>query len=345
MTGAQLETTLHATGYHEQAAFALERQTIFGRSWLLIGHVRELQRPGDYLAEAIAGGPLFVIRDKQGALKSFHNVCRHRAGPLVEEGRGHVAALRCRYHGWLYDTDGRLVRRPDFTDGTDTFDGTALALKPVAVAEWRGFVFVNLDRSAEPLLEGLGDLATTTQDMPIERYRFHRRQTYDLDFNWKTYVDNYLEGYHIPLMHKGLARDLDMASYRVENGARVSIHRSGTRGAGAYQGLFLWRWPNNTVGVYGGGFNICRILPLAPRQTRLTFDFYFDPEAGLDEAAREAASAATCAVVEEDFPMCEIVQRNLEAGIYEAGPLSPKHEQGVAYFHGLVRTATSGAVA
>jgi choline monooxygenase len=345
MTRAHLDSTLHAAGYHDPAAFALERGMIFGRSWLLMGHVRELEKPGDTLAEAIAGWPLFVIRDKQGALKGFHNVCRHRAGPLVEDGCGHTGALRCRYHGWLYDTDGRLIRRPGFADGADPFDGAALALKPIAVAQWRGFVLVNLDGAAEPLLDGLGDLATVTRDMPLERYRFHRRQTYDLAVNWKTYVDNYLEGYHIPLMHKGLARDLDMASYRVENGARVSIHRAGTRAAGAYQGLFLWRWPNNTVGVYGGGFNICRILPLAPRQTRLTFDFYFDPEAGLDEAAREAASATTCAVVEEDFPMCEIVQRNLEAGIYERGPLSPKHEQAVAYFHRLVREATGGAVA
>jgi choline monooxygenase len=345
MAPEPVETTLRATGYHEPAAFAAERQAIFGREWLLFAHVRELQMPGDYVAEAIAGWPLFVIRDKAGALKGFHNVCRHRAGPLVEDGSGHVAALRCRYHGWLYDTDGRLVRRPDFTGGSDTFDGDALALKPIQVAAWRGFVFINLDGTAGPLEDGLGDLVTATRDLPVERYKFFRRQTYDLAFNWKTYVDNYLEGYHIPLMHKGLARDLDMASYRVENGHRVSIHRSGTRVAAAYQGLFLWRWPNNTVGVYGGGFNICRILPLAPRQTRLTFDFYFDSGSGLDEAGKEKAAATTCAVVEEDFPMCEIVQRNLEAGVYEFGPLSPKHEQGVAYFHRLVREATGGAVA
>ncbi len=345
MTSAQSETTLRAAGYHEPSAFAAERSAIFGREWLLIGHMRELRKPGDFIAEAIAGWPLFVIRDKQGALKGFHNVCRHRAGPLVEDGCGHTGALRCRYHGWLYDTDGRLVRRPDFMDGSDAFDGTALALKPIAVAEWRGFVFVNLDASAGPLADGLGDLVTATADIPIERYQFFRRQTYDLPFNWKTYVDNYLEGYHIPLMHKGLARDLDMATYRVENANRVSIHRSGAREEGTYQGLFMWRWPNNTIGVYGSGFNICRIQPVAPRALRLAFDFYFDPEAGLSVEAKEKASATTCAVVEEDFPMCEIVQRNLEAGVYEAGPLSPKHEQGVAYFHRLVRAATGGTVA
>lgn len=344
MTGEPCETTLRAAGYYEPAAYAVERQAIFGREWLLIGHTRDLARPGDYVAEALAGWPLLVIRDKEGVLKGFHNVCRHRAGPLVEDGCGHAGLLRCRYHGWVYDMDGRLARRPGFVEGKDAFDGVTLALKRIAVAEWRGFVFVNLDMDAAPLVDSLGDLVTATAEIPIERYRFFRRQTYDLPFNWKTYTDNYLEGYHIPLMHKGLARDLDMASYRVENAHRVSIHRSGTREQGAYQGLFMWRWPNNTIGVYGSGFNICRILPVSPQQLRLTFDFYFDPEAGLSEEAKEQAASTTCAVVEEDFPMCEIVQRNLEAGIYEAGPLSPKHEQGVAYFHRLVREATTGAV-
>ncbi|MEZ5926743.1 MAG: aromatic ring-hydroxylating dioxygenase subunit alpha [Hyphomicrobiaceae bacterium] len=344
MGGTANLKTLHAAGYHAPDAYTVERQMIFAREWLLLGHARELQSPGDYLAEAIAGWPVLVIRDKAGALKGFHNVCRHRAGPLVEDGCGHTAALRCRYHGWLYDTDGRLARRPDFSAGADAFDGRELALKPIAVAEWRGFVFVNLDVDAGPLTDGLGDLVTTTRDFPIERYSFYRRQTYDLSVNWKTYVDNYLEGYHIPLMHKGLARDLDMASYRVENADRVSIHRSSMRSEAAYQGLFLWRWPNNTIGVYGGGFNICRILPEGVRRTRLTFDFYFDPQAGLDADAKERAASTTCGIVEEDFPMCEVVQRNLEAGSYDCGPLSPKHEQGVAYFHDLVRHATGGRV-
>jgi choline monooxygenase len=304
----------------------------------LIAHERELAAAGDYVAEAIAGFPLLVIRAKDGRLSAFHNVCRHRAGPLVEDGAGTCAALRCRYHGWLYEMDGRLAKRPGFA-GDDSFDGAALSLFPVKVESWKGFVFVNLDRQAGPLLDGLGDLATATEGMLIERYAFHKRHAYDLPFNWKTYTDNYLEGYHIPLMHKGLAADLDMPSYRVENGRRVSIHRAHPKGGGAYDGLFLWRWPNNTLGVYGAGFNIGRILPLSHEKVRLTFDFYFDPAAGLTGEAKDRAAATTSAVVEEDFPMCESVQRNLAAGVYTSGPLSPRHEAGVAYFHDLVRQA------
>lgn len=341
MTDSSLTmTTLTAASYTDPAVYERERRRIFAREWLLLGHETELMSPGDTSAGVIAGWPLFVIRAKSGELKGFHNVCRHRAGNLVEDGVGHCSSLRCRYHGWLYDSDGRLQKRPGFADN-DSFDGGALSLHPIRVETWQGFVFVNLDWAAGSLKDGLGDLVSATAHLPVGRYRFHDRKTYDLPFNWKTYTDNYLEGYHIPYMHGGLARDLDMPSYTVENGNRVSVHRAQSRSQGAYEGLFLWRWPNNTVGVYGGGFNICRILPVSPAAMRLVFDFYFDPEAGLGNDAKDHAAATTCGVVEEDFPMCGIVQRNLAAGLYESGPLSPRHEKGVAYFHDLVRMALS----
>jgi choline monooxygenase len=330
--------TLEARTYCDAAVYERERKAIFGREWLLIAHERELRQPGDTVAEPIAGYPLFVIRRRDGSLAAFHNVCRHRAGNLVEDGAGRCAAIRCRYHGWLYDDAGRLQKRHGFADN-DAIDGAALSLFPVKVETWKGFVFVNMDAGAGPLVDGLGDLATATSAMPIERYAFHKRHAYDLPFNWKTYTDNYLEGYHIPLMHKSLAAELDMPTYRVLNGRNVSIHRASPKGGGAYDGLFLWRWPNNTIGVYGAGFNICRILPVSHDRLRLTFDFYFDPAAGLSTRQKDEAAAATSAVVEEDFPMCEIVQRNLAAGVYSTGPLSPRHETGVAYFHDLVRTA------
>lgn len=330
--------TLDASAYVEPESYRIERQRIFGREWLLLAHETEIANPGDASAGVIAGWPLFVIRDKSGGIKGFHNVCRHRAGNLVPDGVSHCGTLRCRYHGWLYDTDGLLRKRPGFAE-PDRFDPAELSLVPIRVETWQGFVFVNLDNAAGPLIDGLGDLATATAHLPIGRYRFHKRKVYELPFNWKTYTDNYLEGYHIPYMHGGLARDLDMPSYTVENGRRVSVHRARSRNQGAYEGLFLWHWPNNTVGVYGGGFNICRILPISPSSMQLIFDFYFDPEAGLSDDTKDRAAATTCAVVEEDFPMCEVVQRNLAAGVYRQGPLSPRHENGVAYFHALVRAA------
>lgn len=337
-------TTLDSDWYVNPDIYARELAAIFRREWLLVGHRHELARPGDYLATELAGRPLFVIVGRDGALKAFHNVCRHRAARLLPEGAGQCSVLRCPYHGWVYDHDGRLKKRPNFA-AEDHVGDAAAGLFRVRVEEWRGFVFVNLDPEAGVLLPGLGDLAPALSAVPLERYRFHKSRTYDLDFNWKTYTDNYLDALHIPYLHPQLASDLDMANYRVENGDRVSVHHAaprrkmGTDESGAYQGLFLWRWPNNSLGVYGGGFNICRILPQSVSRLRLVFDFYFDPEAGFSEAEKDRAAATTCQVVEEDFPICSQVQRNLEVGIYRSGPLHPRLETGVAYFHDLVRRA------
>jgi choline monooxygenase len=341
---AKFTTTLDSDWYVDPEIYAREMATIFGREWLLVGHRHELARPGEYLATELAGRRIFVLAGKDGGLRAFHNVCRHRAAQLLPEGNGQCGVLRCPYHGWVYDHDGRLKKRPGFAE-EESFDGAALGLFPVRVEEWRGFVFVNLDPQAGDLLSGLGDMAAATQDVPLERYRFHKRQSYELDFNWKTYTDNYLDAYHIPYLHPQLAADLDMATYRVVNGDRVSVHHASPRAkspageSSAYQGLFLWRWPNNSIGVYGGGFNICRILPQSVSRLRLLFDFYFDPEAGFSEAEKDRKATTTCQVVEEDFPICSQVQRNLEVGVYRSGPLNPRLETGVAYFHDLVRRA------
>jgi choline monooxygenase len=341
VTAAPETWTLPAETYTSADIFQRERAAIFGREWLLIGHEGEMPNPGDYVATEIAGWPVFVIRSRDGGLKGFHNVCRHRAGNLVNDGAGHCEQLRCRYHGWLYDHDGRLRRRPDFAD-IDDAKAAELALFPVRAERWRGFVFINLDANAGPLEAGLGGLPALTTGLAIESYKFHGRRSYDLDFNWKTYTDNYLEAYHIPYLHPSLAADLEMSQYHVENGDRVCVHRVAARGGAAYQGLFMWRWPNNTLGFYGQGFNICRILPKSESRLQLIFDFFFDPAADLSNAEKDAAAKATCDVVEEDFPICAVVQRNYAAGVYQAGPLSPKHETGLVYFHDLVRRAALG---
>ncbi len=325
--------SLPADWYHRPDVFARERAAIFGREWHLIGHAGALAAPGDYVADAIAGWRVFAIRGRDGALRAFHNVCRHRAAPLVEDGHGRCEVLRCRYHGWVYDTGGALRQLPDF--GAADFDKADYGLFPVRVDTWRGLVFVNLDPAAPALREGLGALVAEAAGYPMEDFRFVRRVAYDIACNWKVYVDNYVEGYHIPLLHPELNRQVDASRYSVENRDRVCIMAAPLRDGSVYDGRWLWRYPNLSLAVYPDGMNLSRTLPLGHDRTRLVIDFFFrDPG-----PANERAIAMTCAVVEEDFPICEAVQRNLAAGVYEAGPLSPKHETGVRFFHDLVRRA------
>ncbi|MCG8589992.1 MAG: Rieske 2Fe-2S domain-containing protein [Proteobacteria bacterium] len=233
-TGLARAETLPAGRYHEPAAFDLERQRIFGREWILIAHEAELERPGDAVAERLAGWPVFVRRGRDGELQGFHDVCRHRAGPIAGAGDGGEArrctlpVLRCRYHGWVYDESGRLERTPDFGEALD-FEPSALGLVPVRVTSWRGFVFVCLDPEAAPLETALGRLPALAQDVPLERYRIHGRANHRLRCNWKAYVENYLEGYHIPYVHPRLHREIDVKGYRIEAAERVVTHHAPPR--------------------------------------------------------------------------------------------------------------------
>src|SRR5882724_11653042 len=138
-TKGQPVLTLPGAWYSDPEIFSAERTRIFGKSWQLAGPLSALQKPGDYMAIEILGWRVFVIRNREGALKAFHNVCRHRAGPLLDEGRGHCDVLRCRYHLWVYDTDGNLRRTPAFGEA-DWFDKKDYSLFPVKVATWRGLV-------------------------------------------------------------------------------------------------------------------------------------------------------------------------------------------------------------
>lgn len=337
--------TLPARLYHEPDAYARERTAIFAREWLLFAHEAELPRPGDARAECLAGFPIVVRRGRDGVLHGFHNVCRHRAGPLVADGPGHHPLLRCRYHGWVYEDDGRLRSAGDFGAARD-FEPAKFPLFRLRVETARGFVFVNLDTEAAPLEATLGPFLGVAKDVPFEAARFHGRVHHDLACNWKTYVENYLEGYHVPFLHPALSREVDTGAYRVEPGPGYVLHAAPPRagsGGGVYEGFWAWVAPNVAWNVYANGMSVERMLPTGPRSVRVEYLFFFRDTSEAGRAQREAALEMCRRVTEEDRTVCEAVQRNLEAGVYERGRLSPRHEAGVHAFQERVRAWLASA--
>jgi choline monooxygenase len=300
-----------------------------------VARLHQLRAPGDYVATEIAGWPIVVVVDTAGALRAWHNVCRHRAGPLVGDGEGSCGStFVCRYHGWAYELDGPLRRARDF--GDDDLDPLEWGLLPLAVDCWRGLVFVNIDIDAEPLAGALGPMVDECVAFPMEDLPFCLEVSHDVDANWKTYADNYLEGYHLPLVHPRLTREVDTARYRVVVGDRFCRHEAPPRDGSKSSGTWLWRYPNLALNLYPDGMNVERFLPLGPDRTRVTYWFFF--RSGLDEDTVRFS----CDVLEEDRRICEAVQRNLAAGAYSAGRFSPRHENGVHAFQTLVRAALAG---
>jgi choline monooxygenase len=321
--------------YCGEEALRTDRAQILRRTWQFVGHEAMAPNPGDYLAEEIGGAPVVVVRGAEGGLAAFHNFCRHRAGALVGDGAGNCGeAFTCRYHGWRYALDGRLRAATDFGSAPG-FDPRQYGLFPVKVETWRGLVFVNLDLAADPLAEALGPLAAAwAADLPS--YPLTERRTHHIGCNWKTYVENYLEGYHLPMVHPEFDADVVVADYKVEIEGQVVFHSAPARDGSVNAGLWAWLWPNLAINTYRHGYMVERMTAVGAEATRLDYFYFFDPTRTAELADMFVVSDRVTA---QDKQVCEEVQRNLRTGIYRGGVLSPKHEQGVAWFQQRVAEA------
>src|SRR5438067_1045226 len=342
--------TLPSALYTDPAIYEAEREQIFARTWQVVGRREQAAKPGDYFTTEIAGEPLLLCRDGEGKLRGFYNVCRHRAGPPAE-GCGSRKVFRCAYHGWTYGLDGRLLNAPE-CEGVENFSFADFGLRSIRAEEWANWIFVNLDESAEPLQLWASELASQTKRFHIDKMQFCARREYLIHCNWKAYVDNYLEGYHLPSVHPGLNRELDYGSYASKQFACHSVQyspirgpeneaRGGSRRYQATEGLaaeYFWIFPNWMLNCYPDNVSLNIILPLGEDKTLAIFEWYFPADAK-DSTARADAVRFSDEIQMEDGRICEVVQRNLSSRSYERGRYSVKQEKCVHHFHRLYAQA------
>lgn len=333
-----LGETLPAAWYADPAIFAKERVGIFHRHWQLFAHESRLPSPGDYVSGVLAGFPILVLRGRDGKVRGFHNVCRHRAAQLVRDGVGHAKSLVCPYHGWSYDGEGKLIRARDFGEDPG-LDPTAMGLYPVRTETWKGLVFVCFDLDAPSLLDWLGPIAAMAKDYPLERYRFYRDKIREVPVDWKAYGDNYLEGYHLELMHPGLCEAIDVDQYFIEVYDRDEFfHLYGPRREnGLTQGLYFYRFPVLMLNLYDWGASIATIDALGPGRMKHTNWYLFENLSPAGKAERDRIAEWAIEIVSEDIEIVTGVQRNLNTGVYDRGRLSPKHEHALKGFQNMAR--------
>jgi choline monooxygenase len=345
--------TIPARWYTDPAFHAFERDALFARWWQYVGHESRVPNPGDFVCADVAENPVIVVRDKADALRVFYNVCRHRGGPLALEpcGRLRKGVLQCKYHGWTYRLDGALRGVPRF-DRTDLFDRDDYGLVPVRLASWEGLLFARLTGAAPPLDALLDGIAERIAPMRLGTKTFFRRVTYDVACNWKVYVDNYLEGYHIPLVHPELCDVLDYRAYVTETARYHSLQyspiRDGARQYGTAEGeaYYYFLFPNMMLNILPGRLQVNLVVPLAPDRCRVIFDYLYD-DATSPEARRaiESDLAFSDRVQEEDIEICEHVQRGLQSRAYDRGRFSVECEAGVYHFQCLLKEAYREALA
>ena len=342
--------TLPAELYIESNILDAEYCAIFEHHWQLVGHINQLNKPGDQITCQVGRIPIVVVLNQDKELRAFHNVCRHRAGP-VASGNSNSKVLRCQYHGWTYTLDGALRSAPEMSTTPD-FKTCQYHLPKAKVEEWQGFVFVSVNLSPPPLNEVLNEISETIKPIDLSTLSYSHSDEYLLNCNWKVYMDNYLEGYHLPHVHPGLNKLLDYRSYDTLLHPWYSYQFSPLENTpdsnnfyGEGSAHYYCIYPNLMLNILPGRLQINRIYPVSNNKTKVIFEYYYlQVEEQSTNPLIKQDQAFSDEIQEEDIDICEKVQQGLNSGSYDTGRLCMKREMGVMHFHDLIRQSLRQAI-
>ena len=305
--------------YTEPAKLAEENAKIFARGWQYAGRMDQLERSGDYITTTAGQVPIIVVRDREGELRAFVNVCPHRAHEIAQ-GSGRRQTFQCGYHAWTFNLDGTLRAAPR-SECEPSFDKSALGLLPAAVAQWGPFAFVNADPEGESLetaLEDLGDRAVEMGFAPDD-YKYHETRSYEIECNWKVILDNATECYHCEPVHRGFADRYSTVPKDFNKNLSVAgscfsyslpLRDQGAEAGHDFQLYYLW--PNFMILLEQGSYYwTSRSDPISATRTRVRQDFFFHPS--IDEVARAEEMKMMVDAIQEDVVVNESVQRSLNS--------------------------------
>ena len=331
--------TAPASWYTSREFHAVEKDSVFKKNWMHVGNIHECAEPGQYFTGKIAKQPFVVVRGDDGELRAFYNVCSHHAA-RVAEGSGTCSEFVCPYHGWTYRHDGKL-RKTTNMKGIKNFRPKFHGLKPIRIDTWGPFVFLNFSETPEPLHASLSRLDSYIGSVGgFSGLKFIKRREYNLDCNWKVFVDNYCDGgYHVPYAHEALAEYIDMGSYESFIHPKLSVQMVSKRdtddGAGrlGHGACYAFCYPNLMVNRYGPWMDTNTVVPTGKATCKVTFDYYLQEDSGLSDSQVECALASSHRVQEEDEYLCHSVQSGLESDGYSQGRYVPRFETPMFAFH------------
>jgi phenylpropionate dioxygenase-like ring-hydroxylating dioxygenase large terminal subunit len=317
---------LPSSWYTSPEMFELERRAIFSRKWLLTSHTLRFHKTGDWLRYDIAGFSFILVRDKEGAVNAFHNVCRHRAFPVVTEDGGTSRIFSCKYHGWSYGLNGKLAKAPHYQD-LDGFDKSKNGLLPIHVhTDVNGFIWVNLDGSENPEIsweddfKGI-DLQARFKDFNFEDYTFDHIWELNGDYNWKILADSYNECYHSIDAQKGsLIHDPNTTPEEIAQGLKIAS---------------TYYFPNSSMTVSPNFFFMQRFVPTSATSCSMRYEVYRKKDSSDEDF--EMINSIFKRIMSEDKDLFENAQKNLNSGVFVSGELHPRLEKGSLYFQNVVR--------
>jgi len=363
--------TLIPDAYRSQRFGDIERQRVWAGGWVVAAYSGQVRNPGDIAVATVAGQSIIITRDKTGALRAFHNVCRHRGSALVAENC-HRDVIRCPYHSWGYALDGRLLGAPYFkgldvspeqrtafeTNEAKGFSKDDFPLIPVNVDAWGCFIFVNLDGQAGPLASWLGDLPQRFERFPLSELELVRSQRVDIAANWKLVAENFMEYYHLPWVHPELVTISTMQGhYRFQgpgmytgmitspitsNPGVCSFELPDMPGLNAFEqqtAFWIMLMPNTCWFLLPNHLFLLHFRPDGPGQTIESADMLVHPSALTSPDASQQIDAIFnfwTMVNQQDVGIVETVQRGLGSRAYPGGRMCYRFEEPIHRFQNMV---------
>jgi glycine betaine catabolism A len=338
--------TLPQRYFASPAVFAEEQEKVFSKQWVLVRHQSQIAKSGDYFTAEVAGESLIIVRDKRGEIHGFYNVCRHRGSRLIENRNGQLsAAIQCPYHAWTYGLDGRLLGAPHMDD-VPSFNKVDYSLRPVNVAVWEGFIYVNLADSRPPPEKWFAPLAGKFARWNLPSLRSARRIEYDVRANWKLIFQNYSECYHCLGVHPELSKisPHDSAENDLTEGPflggfmRIASNKSltmsgqtcalqvGDFGNEDFRFVFYYSiFPNMLLSLHPDYVMVHQLEPQSPERTLILCDWFFHPDAFNREDFRPHDAIEFWDMVNrQDWHVCELSQQGIASRGYEPGPYSAR---------------------
>lgn len=356
-----MEETLPTTWYRSAAIFQTEKERIFCREWLCVAREEEFPLAGDHRVLDVLGESILLVRNREGALRAFYNVCRHRGSRLCRSPQEHVAAGRvalpggltagrlivCPYHQWSYDLNGALVAAPHLGASED-FDKREFSLYPVALETWAGFVFLNLTpREARSFVEQIAGPAERLQRYPMADLRIGASIEYQVQANWKVICENYNECYHcggvhpelcavVPAFRNGGGAQLDWSRGVPHRDGAYTFTTSGTTARRAFPGLDADEqvrhkgelvYPNLFLSAACDHVAAFMLKPRSAERTDITCHFLFE-KSEIDKPTFDPADAVDFwdLVNRQDWSVCEAVQNGISARVHEHGYYAPMED-------------------
>jgi Rieske 2Fe-2S family protein len=348
-------TTLPREYYVSPEIFADEVTKIFWERWLCVGRAAEIAAPGDYVVRQLGDASIIILRDQGGRVRAFHNVCRHRGTRLCEAATGNLGErIVCPYHSWTYGLDGRLIGAPS-TAGIEGFDRSNYPLRDVGIAEWEGFVFMNLSAHPEPFKKAFAPLLDRFSRFHLAELESARRIDYDVQANWKLLFQNYSECYHCSPVHPELVKlspatsgenDLiegpylggymtlnEHAGSMTMSGRACGIPVSDELDADDRQRVYYYSiFPNTLLSLHPDYVMFHTMWPEGPRRTRITCEWLFNPDTLTDDSFDPDDGVRFWDMTNrQDWHICEQSQLGVASPAYQPGPYSPRESLSVAF--------------